>query len=292
VTELSMTQIIDGGVSPRRKMCAQCGITKLMTGFKKSTASDGSSYRQDICKACHQIEFEKRVAERARTKAAQLLAYHRPKILIHHTAKELLSRPKKEIIWSHIHWTEQQLADLAVLVEAKAPLPKIANILQRTEESVIDKAGSLHLSLAGITKPRKPKLIVKPRAPLLAFPFISSVKPSNADLMRVNALIPHAWPEWKRADICQAIMLALYEGHITLTEFEANRANLKWFATQYARSQTPYQEIIISDESGDDERPYYDRTSSFTSASQEDEIYALEIALRRPLALARKASAE
>src|SRR5689334_10701881 len=94
-----------------------------------------------------------------------------------------------------------------------------ADTLSREERSIAYKARDL-----GIYIPPewsaflpKPKHIPRPREKriLLNYPFIIQVdKDKDADLMAVNSLVPKSIPDHMRGDICQDILLAVYEGKV------------------------------------------------------------------------------
>lgn len=84
--------------------------------------------------------------------------------------------------------------------------------------------------------PRKPRLprIYKPveRRINLVYPYVAKPRDEHADLLAVNALIPQM-PG--REDICQEIMLALWEGRITLDQIKTNRTNLRPFIRSFTK---------------------------------------------------------
>lgn len=66
----------------------------------------------------------------------------------------------------------------------------------------------------------------------LAYPYVSAARSIDGDLLLVNALVPHMEG---REDVCQEIMIALWEKRITLDEVKSNRANLRKFISEFRR---------------------------------------------------------
>jgi hypothetical protein len=72
------------------------------------------------------------------------------------------------------------------------------------------------------------------RRPLLSYPYIAVKRDEHADLLAVNALVP-AWMPG-REDVCQEIMLALWEKQITLEQLKANRVDLRSFVRSFTKA--------------------------------------------------------
>jgi len=146
-------------------------------------------------------------------------------------------------------------------------------VLGRSPSSVAGYARDLVSSLPAawrglITQPRK---LIVPAPPLMHFPFVGAETPAAADLLRVNDLVPRGFPEHMRADICQSIMLALYEGTVTLAEIEANRDRLSWFVKRWRGEQQPYLEMQVAP-GDDDARPYHDIAAALRQESRAAEV--------------------
>lgn len=83
--------------------------------------------------------------------------------------------------------------------------------------------------------PPRPKPIRKrpvTRATMLAYPFIVKPREEYADIIKINTLVPKSLPG--RADVCQAIMLAILEGETSLEALHARGAGffIKRFYSQ------------------------------------------------------------
>ena len=174
------------------------------------------------------------------------------------TAEILLAAPAPN--WTQIswYWSGQELANLQVLAAARSPLKEVSRVLGRTEKAVAYRARELGISLPAewsrLLRPGK----LRQNEPLLCYPYVKTVKPDNADLLRANDLVPKRLPALMRADVCQSMMLALYEGTVTLEELEANKSSVQWFIKQFYKDQVPWQEVLGLSHEDDDERPYYD----------------------------------
>lgn len=70
---------------------------------------------------------------------------------------------------------------------------------------------------------------------LLAYPYIARRRDEHADILAINDLVPRAFPDQMRADICQEAMLAVLEGKTTIAELRANRASSRWFMKKFWR---------------------------------------------------------
>lgn len=121
--------------------------------------------------------------------------------------------------------------------------------------------------------PRAPRVIrprvLVDRTPLMSFPYIRSARSSNADYLAVNRLISRGMPEDVRADIVQAMMLAVVEGTVTVGELQRNPGLIKKFVGKFRKEQTPYQEITGFGLE-DDERSYEDIAATLHGEHQID----------------------
>lgn len=75
--------------------------------------------------------------------------------------------------------------------------------------------------------------IIRVKKPQLAYPFIIRRRDEHADLLAVNSIVPRQLPG--REDVCQEIMLALWEQKITLDDLLANRARVREFVAAFKR---------------------------------------------------------
>lgn len=154
-------------------------------------------------------------------------------------ATELLKRPR---FWSGFNsgrdWAYQDEIYLQVLCIAGTSLEDAAQILGRPATAIAWRAsdGGLRLPKAwrvviASTRKRKPS---SPRWVPMAYPFVSKRRTENAQLMEVNGLVAEYLPG--RADICQEIMLVLWEGKTTMVELRKQGAGLRSFVRQFYKT--------------------------------------------------------
>lgn len=153
------------------------------------------------------------------------------------TAAEILARPKAGGFWcwTGTHWSDHEITALRVLCEAGADVEKSADALGRSPTSIAHRAKDTGLPIpsawAGLIRTRKAPRPLIVATPALAYPFIVRRRDEHADLMAVNGLVPRGLPG--REDVCQEIMLALWEGKITLDQLKANRSNVRAFVRTF-----------------------------------------------------------
>lgn len=159
------------------------------------------------------------------------------------------------------HWREIDLSRLRILCEAGSDIDRSADALARAPKTLVYKASGL-----GLKMPVEWRRLIRPAySPhpqpqvVLQYPYIVRSRPEHADLMRANALVPRGLPNHVRADICQNIMVALFEGTVTLGELAANRSRMRYFIAKFYHDQRPYAEVHGN--RIDDERDYYDVAS-------------------------------
>lgn len=255
------------------QVCDTCDTYKSLTDFYRTFTSPYNRnewcYRS-TCKSCCR-ENSIRVKKQAKITKASLYyrlvdAYRNELAAPHvvHQLEDLLARPDR---WeSKCNWSEQDKGDLRILAEASVPPEQAARVLGRSPKALIWKARDIGISLpTGWRSLVTPKRLYVPHSARvqLFYPYIQRERPSDNDLLRVNDLVPRAFPEHMRADICQNIMLALFEGEVTLAEIEANQSQLTWFAKRWRGEQRPYQEVQVGGE--DDERSYDEIAASVRS---------------------------
>ena len=78
-----------------------------------------------------------------------------------------------------------------------------------------------------------PRRELTPRRIALSYPYIMTRKAEHADLLALNDLVPRAYPEHMRADICQEMMAAVLEGSVTIDEIKANLQQSAWFLKKF-----------------------------------------------------------
>lgn len=179
-------------------MCASCGGARHPMGGTR-------------CKGCYD--------DPAKRKQSRFPTYK----------TELVSRPATRVTPLKIERAmEETHVPVNLYVKPDYPDPyKLRSALlfeQRQDAAALKRATRLEL--------RKPK-IVAAKAPLLAYPYIAVKRDEHADLLAVNSLVPASMPG--REDVCQEIMLALWERRITLDQLKANRADLRAFVRSFTR---------------------------------------------------------
>lgn len=185
--------------------------------------------------------------------------------------------------YTNCHWSDVDERNVAVLCAAGVDLEATANSLGRKPTTIAHHCRDRGFSIppewaAAITK-RKAKIIDA----LMSFPYIKKARPEHADLMRANALVPPSLPEHMRADVCQSIMLALFEGNVTLYDLERNKKKTRWFIRKFYKDQRPWEEINLEGKP-DDDRSYVDIAAArsrdalhrATEPGQEDAVFLLE----------------
>jgi hypothetical protein len=144
------------------------------------------------------------------------------------------------------HWDAATETKLRILCEAGADVNHSADALGRSPTSIAHRAKDTGLPiprswLSIITPKRIP--IVVPRINL-SYPFIIGRRNDTADLLTVNSLVPQYL--MGREDVCQEIMLALWEGKVTLDQLKANRALVSSFIRKSRRDNYESNGYAIS----------------------------------------------
>lgn len=176
------------------------------------------------------------------------------------TAQDLLSGRPAPAMGKDTEWLSPEKRALCLLVGADADIARASIILGRSASALAWKAKHIGLKLPESWR-EKIAYGPSPKRLDLAFPYISKARPEHSDLLRVNDIVPKSFPEWQRADICQSIMLALFEGQVTLGELESHKDKPRWFIKEYYKKQQPWQEMFGIGKD-DDERSYEDIAAS------------------------------
>lgn len=186
-----------------------------------------------------------------------------------------LNRPRYReglLLSTRTHWTPDERKALQAFADGGAPLEKVSLALGRTATSVAwyarDNTMRIPRGWSDIIT-RRPT--TAPRV-ALSYPFVTKRRDENADLLRVNELVPKSLPEWIRADVCQNVLLAIYEGTTSLEEIEANRSKVRWFIAKFYKEQMPYQEISLEGTHYDDNRSYDEIAADAKTEWQSHEI--------------------
>lgn len=132
-------------------------------------------------------------------------------------------------------WTDQEKDAVRKFINRGNSPTEVAPALGRTARSIAWYARDLD----GVKLPPlwsaliAPKRIITDRRAPLAYPYIMTQRPEHADILALNDLVPRAYPEHMRADICQEMMMAVLEGTVTIDEIKANRTRSAWFLKKF-----------------------------------------------------------
>ena len=96
----------------------------------------------------------------------------------------------------------------------------------------------------------------------LAYPYIVRRRDEHADVLAINDLVPRAFPDQMRADICQEAILAVLEGKTTIAELRANRASSRWFMKKFWRDNFEDCGFAVSLDAARDDWSGYDIASA------------------------------
>lgn len=175
----------------------------------------------------------------------------------------LLSRPR---YWhgamydTRSRWARSDNVALKALCEAGAPLTKSGEALGRSETSVAWRASDTGLKLPPEWREAiKPRRVATPKRVDLQYPYIQSVRGEHAQLLAVNALVPRGLPDHMRGDICQEIMLALWQGETTLDELKHDKSAVNRFIREFRKANLEGGGYVLSlDTPMADGRSWYD----------------------------------
>lgn len=99
-----------------------------------------------------------------------------------------------------------------------------------------------------------------------SYPYFTSDKAEQADLLAICECVPHSYSEDMRADICQEMMLAIIEGTTTIDEIKLNREKSSWFFKKFYRENYEQAGRAISLTEQQNEDRNYDETASSIAA--------------------------
>lgn len=207
------------------------------------------------------------------------------------TAK-ITARPRYGGTWfAGLHWSDVDRRHLAVLCAAGADAEKSADALGRPPTALASYAKDAGLSLpqswSRLIRTYKPR----PRSPgiVLAYPYISTKgRPEHVALMEVNDLVPHGgMSSWVRADVCQNVLLALYEGDVTLDVLKQHAGDARYFVKNFHNAGQDWREVTLTPYDSDDARSYdemaagwggLDKIDRYVPAPQIEYVFAKEAA--------------
>ena len=177
----------------------------------------------------------------------------------------LLANPRVSWAWTRTHWQRPEMVGLKLLVESKTDVEQAADCLGRSPSSIAHRASDTGLKL-----PPTWRRLITGRTPRqigptvkLDYPFITEVRGEHTDLLQVNALVPHGLPSHIRGDVCQEIMLAIWEKTVTIEELRADKALVRKFISGARRANYEGSGYALSlDQPMRDGRSWYDVLSS------------------------------
>lgn len=176
------------------------------------------------------------------------------------SAAEILARPAWGGAWMKWQrWSASCHLSVVTLCGAQADIGKSSDALGRPASSIAHHARDHGLILPPQWRAEIPRAYTvrtgSPRREALQYPFVQGAQPDGADLLAVNAMVPKSLPEHVRADICQTIMLALFEGETSMAQLRANQSSASYFIRKFYRENYDRREISLEG-NGDDERAY------------------------------------
>lgn len=145
---------------------------------------------------------------------------------------------KGAYLFAHSEWSYQDDIYLQVLCIAGSDIERAASALGRTPASIAWRASDAGMAIPSVWrkliaakrkhKPTEPKWVP------MAYPYVSAKRAENAQVLEVNRLVAQYLPG--RADICQEILLALWEKRVTMEELRKQGQKLRSFVRQFYRS--------------------------------------------------------
>jgi hypothetical protein len=158
----------------------------------------------------------------------------------------LLSRPRMiggGWHYTHSHWTRRDEVALAPTSIAHRASDTGLHVPPEWREAIYKYKSKL----------RRPKV-----APL-QYPYIAKVRGDHADLLAVNSLVPRGMPDYERADVCQEIMLAIWQKETSLEELHRDKSLLRKFTSGFRKANFEMNGYAISlDKPLRDGRSWYD----------------------------------
>lgn len=207
--------------------------------------AEPEDYRRILCEAGFGDVLEARDTRRDEMDAARIAkaaaprkkADPVPELKLNQTeaaaaARDMIAKPKfRDGSWwnTRTRWAYDDSISLQVLCAAGVSIDDAATALGRSPQSVAWRARDTGLALPvdWLALVRKPSKIIVERQPLLSYPYLMVRRPEHADLLMVHRIVPQHLPG--REDVCQEIMLAMWEGKVTLDDLIRNRSNLRQF---------------------------------------------------------------
>jgi len=193
---------------------------------------------------------------------------------------ENFKRPRYMDGWwiaARIHWTAEDLTLLSAACDLGISCHAAANTLGRPPASLVDKA--YH---SGIRVPKRWREFVytpRKRSPRLNlnYPYIVQPTEHHADIIAVHRMVSRAIPG--REDLCQDIMLALWENRTSLDELRSDPRALKAFVKSFRKAhfeRSGYgiesMDVTIHSDGGKGKSKYEDARYQRTLANNDDQF--------------------
>lgn len=177
---------------------------------------------------------------------------------------------------TRLHWSDEDLDLLAAAADLKISYDAAANTLGRNPTALVAKALQERIliprewrSLVYNYKKREPKL-------KLQYPYIVQPDERHADLIAVNRMVSRALPG--REDVCQDVMLALWESRTSLSELRTDPKALKAFIRSFRKASfersgynVESMDVTIHSNDGDGKSKYEDAKYQRTLVDNDDQ---------------------
>lgn len=177
----------------------------------------------------------------------------------------------------HTRWSEEDLTLLAAACDLQISYTMAANTLGRPPSTLVHKAFS-----EGIRVPRAWKALLpqKPKAGKLLdldYPYIVKPDDRHADLIAVNRMVSKQLPG--REDVCQDIMLALWQSRTSLAELRTDPKAVRAFVSAFRKASfersgfgVESMDVTLHSDDGDGKSKYEDARYQRELVDREDEI--------------------
>lgn len=126
-----------------------------------------------------------------------------------------------------LNWSDADKMRLQVLAKAGISPTIAADTLGREEKTIAYKARDLGIYLPPEWSAYlpKPKYSTRPRERLvlLNYPFAIKATAENEEVLAVNKLVPKTWSDEMRADVCQELLLHIFQGKLNIETLKGPR---------------------------------------------------------------------
>lgn len=175
------------------------------------------------------------------------------------------------------HWSEEDLNLLIAACDMRISPSMAANSLGRGPTVLAHKARDLKLSLPRswyeliVIKRKK----AEPRSKL-DYPFIVKPDDRHADLIAVNRIVSRQLPG--REDVCQDVMLALWESRISLEDLKNDPKAIRAFVKSFRKANfersgfAESMDVTLHSDDGDGKSKYEDARYQRTLVNPDDQF--------------------